>query len=95
MVEVLDLQVRIDPVDQAREGHALSVQREVGHGLEGGFQGGETLQGGLRPRELLTVESDGAVVAIDRRQRPVEVAVPDGVVGALLAHQRQFVQRLA
>ena len=76
MVEVLDLQVRIDLVDQAREGRALVVERHVGDGLEDGLQRREALQRRLRPRILLVVEGEAAVLAIDRHQGSVEVAVP-------------------
>ena len=95
MVDVGDLQVRMHLADQAAEGGALIVQGELGHGLEGGPQLAEAFHRRLRPGEFLVVEGEAAIFLVDRHQALSKAALADGDVGALLAGQGQFVDRLA
>ena len=81
--------------DQAAVGRALVVQRYVGHGREGRLQSRKTFRGGAGTREFLLVEGEAAVLVVDRHEALIEMAVPDRVVGALLALQRQGVDVFA
>ena len=73
----------------------MVVQRNVGHGFERRLQPGEGLSGGAGTGEFLVVQGQAAVFLVDRDQRAVEVAVADGVVGALLAFEGQGVDGFA
>ncbi len=53
--------------------------------MKAGFRAGEPFERGLRPRIFLAVERQAAVLAMNRNEALVEVAVPDGVGGLLLA----------
>ncbi len=68
MVHEVDVEVRIFLQDQAAIGLALVVERIVGHRGERGLQRAQPLHRGLRPRILLTVEREAAVLAMDRDQ---------------------------
>ena len=95
MVDVVDLEIRIDLVDQLAEGRALLVQLEVSDLGERRLQFGKPFTGRVRAWELFVVQQQLAVMVIDRHQRLVEMTVLDRVVGALLAHKGQVVHRLA
>jgi hypothetical protein len=71
--------------DETAIGLAPLVQREFGHRLERRLERSEAFHGRLRTRELLAVERERSVRLVDGHQALVEMAVADGVVGALLA----------
>ncbi len=95
VVHVLDLQVRIDLVDQPAQGRAR-CRRAARSAMAANeaFRRGQAFQGGLAAGELLAVQGQRAVLVIDRHQGAVEAALADRLVGALLADQGQLVQGL-
>ena len=95
MVDELDVEVGILLQDQAAEGGSLVVDGHVGQGLERRLEGGQALPRGLGTGKLLRVEGQGSVFVEHGHEAPGEVAVGDGVGGALLAHQGQVLRRLA
>ncbi len=95
VVDVLDLQVRIDLPDQAGERGALLVDRHLGHHLERRLQAGEAFLGGLRTGKLFPVQRQAAVFVEHRHQALVEPAFADGHGGALLADHGKVVHRIA
>ena len=94
-MDVLDLQVGIGLQDKRAVGHALVVERGVGHGREGGLELCQTLARRLRTRILLTLQRKRTVFFVDGDQRLVEATLGDGNGGALLADIAHLVQSLA
>ena len=94
-MEVLDIDVGIFGVDQPGESGAGLVERDIGDLGESGFQFAKTFHGGLRPRELLLVENDIAIVVGYRDERLVETPFLDSLGSALLAAVSDLVQFFA
>src|SRR6185437_2178024 len=74
VVHELDVDVRVLLQDQAAESGPIFADLDVGHRLERRLQAGQALGGGLRPRELLVVERQVAVLVVDRHQALGEAA---------------------
>src|SRR3546814_16092002 len=94
MMEMLDFEVGIAAVDLLPEGETVT-HVEISQCGEAGFQRGEAFGGGFGARKLFMVERDAAVGVEHRHQRLVETAFLDRAVGALLADQRERVERFA
>ena len=92
VVAEVNVQPRVHFEDQAAVGGAGFVQRKIRHLGKRGFQFGQTGRRGLRAGELLAVQRQGTVGLEDRDQALAEVAIFNGMVGALLALQRRKVQ---
>ena len=90
-----DVEVGIFLRDELAIGRAGLVDRRIRHRLERGLERGEALARRARARIFLAVERKRAVLVVHRHEALGEVAVADRVVGALLAHQREIVERLA
>ena len=95
VVDVLDLQVGVAGQHHRAQRGALVVERHVGHRGERRGELGEALERRVRAGELLVVEGEGAVLAVDGHEAAVEAALGDRPCGALLRHERQLVERLA
>ena len=94
-MDVVDLETGMLLQDQVAIGGALVVERIIRHRRECRLQRGETFQRGLRPRILLLVEREAAVLAINRHEALVEITIGDRVRRPLLAFQPEPVDILS
>src|SRR3546814_4754656 len=81
----LDLQIRVDLVDDLAERVAVGIDRHVGDLRERRLERRQTFTRGLRPRMFVLREHELAVRVDDRNDRAIEVAVLDRMRGAALA----------
>ncbi len=95
MMDVFDLEVRIDLTDQAAIGGALFIQRHFRHRGKGRLQRGKCFQRRLRAGEFFMIERQRAVFVIDRHQAFLEMIALDRGIGPLLADDREFFRRAA
>jgi hypothetical protein len=95
VVHVVDLDVRVGATDDRVEGLASLVDRHRHEAFEDCRQCRQAFQRGLRARELVVIESEGAVFVVDRDHALLEVAVLQRNLGALLALVGELVDVLA
>src|SRR3546814_1180213 len=91
----LDLQIRVDLVDDLAERVAVGIDRHVGDLRERRLERRQTFTRGLRPRMFVLREHELAVRVDDRNDREIEVAVLDRMRGAALAFGAERVERFA
>src|SRR3546814_5905243 len=91
---MLDFDIGIAAVDRLAKGEA-AAKVEIGKAGEGGLQRCEPFGRRFGPGKLLMVERDAAVGIQNWHHRLIETAFPDRAIGALLADERERVERLA
>src|SRR5690606_17032687 len=94
VVYMIDLYAGKAGLKQLSVSDAGIVQRHVIHGRERWSQSAEAFQRGFGPREFLMVQSQFAIVLVNRHQASFEISFVDGVRRPPLTFDREAVDLL-